>query len=139
MALIKIMKISKFIKIFFPELKISSYQDRILNEIIDMEKRNINLMFMIKNVCPECQFEARNGHSALCSQRGGSRKGDLLHESEIKCPECAKLGRYGTLGKLTEKEIERLKEREGKDTYPTEILGCDECKFWCDADEVKNI
>lgn len=95
---------------------------------------------MKNNVCKECQFEARNGHSASCSQRGGSRTGNILTDKRhIKCPSCAEHGRYGTLEKLTEEERQRLQIREGKDNYPEEIWGCDECRFWCDVEELDNL
>lgn len=96
------------------------------------------------SVCKECQFEAQNGHNHNCSQFGGIKSPihfgiafNAIKHIAYKCPECQRSGRYGTLEKLTEKEITKLKEREGKDSYPKEILGCDECKFWCDAKDIE--
>jgi len=51
---------------------------------------------------------------------------------EILCPKCHK----GTLEKLNDHELQKLKNREGKDNYPDVIYGCDECHYWCDAEDI---
>ena len=50
----------------------------------------------------------------------------------IKCPKCKK----GTLDLLSKSEMIRLEEFEGKDNYPKQIMGCDECKYWIDKKEL---
>jgi len=97
-------------------------------------------------VCKECQFEAQNGHHRTCSQYGGikspadfGRAFEAIKHVGYPCPECQKSGRYGTLELLNDKEVARLKEREGKDVYPAKIYGCDECKFWIDAEDIGNV
>lgn len=58
---------------------------------------------------------------------------EAIKHVAIICPECKQHERFGTLELLNAKELQRLKEREGKDNYPDQIYGCDECKFWIDA------
>ena len=58
---------------------------------------------------------------------------------EIRCPECRKRGRAGTLGLLSDDERQRLIELGGKDTYPEKIYGCDECKYWIAAENLEDI
>jgi len=53
---------------------------------------------------------------------------------EIHCPECRRYGRSGTLSLLTEDEMQKLKDKSGKDNYPDRIFGCDECSYWCDEE-----
>jgi len=57
-----------------------------------------------------------------------------VEQKEVKCPNC----KDGTLELLTDKELKRLQEREGKEFIPDRIMGCDECKFWCDAKNIEN-
>jgi len=89
-------------------------------------------------VCKECQFEAQNGHNHSCSQYQTAADLHRFIDGKYRrpCPICQQQGRFGTLDILTAEETKRLKEREGKDSYPDRIAGCDECKFWCDADEI---
>ena len=35
---------------------------------------------------------------------------------------------------LTEDEMQKLKDKSGKDNYPDRIFGCDECSYWCDEE-----
>jgi len=66
-------------------------------------------------------------------------KTEKITEIVIRCPECLKHGRSGTLDVLSEHEKKKLLELSGKDSYPDIIFGCDECKYWCDAKEINNI
>lgn len=77
-------------------------------------------------LCKECSFEARNGHSFSCSKR----------VKVLQCPECRRRKRYGTLEKLNENELQRLRERLG-DKLEGNFYGCDECKFYIAEDLVE--
>lgn len=58
---------------------------------------------------------------------------------EIKCPECSKHGRSGTMELLNTKEMQKLKKRNMLDLLPLEVYGCDECRYWCDKDFVDEL
>lgn len=85
----------------------------LLNIMIDKQKRNLQPMIGV---------DLGNGED----------------KTVIECPLCKERGKHGTLEKLTENEKNKLKEREGFDSYPDEIYGCDECRFWCDAEKIEN-
>lgn len=48
----------------------------------------------------------------------------------IKCPKC----KDGTLELLTEQEMKNLRNNSKGDNLPKKIYGCDECKYWIDAE-----
>ena len=48
----------------------------------------------------------------------------------VQCPNC----QDGTLELLNKGELARLKENNKGDKLPKRIYGCDECKYWIDAE-----
>lgn len=49
------------------------------------------------------------------------------------CPNCHK----GTLEQISAEEKKKIEQRYSPDLLPKVIFGCDECKFWCDENEIK--